>query len=257
MSASVPTNRFKAALAAQQTQVGLWSSLSSPVVAELIAGAGFDWLLFDTEHSPITIPAAAELLRSAAHSDSQAAVRVAWNDPVLIKQVLDIGAQTVFVPFVQSAEEARAAVRACRYPPDGIRGVAGATRASGYGRRTTYLQEANDQIAVVLQVETKEALDQLEEIAGVEGVDGVFIGPSDLSASFGHLGNPGATEMQAVLKSAAARLNAIGKASGILAGTSVDANRYLSWGYTFVAAGVDTALLTKAVDTVRSEVSRN
>lgn len=255
MTQPVPVNPFKAALAAKRPQVGLWSTLSSPISAELIAGAGYDWLLFDTEHSPVTIPDTAALLRAAAFSESHAAVRAAWNDAVLIKQVLDIGAQTIFVPFVQSVEEAQAAVRACRYPPAGLRGVAGSTRASAYGRRKTYPHDANDQIAIVLQVETKEAFDQLEDIAAVDGVDGIFIGPSDLSASFGYLGNPQAEEMQANLKSATERLSAVGMASGILATTSVEANRYLSWGYTFVAAGVDTALLTKAVDAMRSEVS--
>lgn len=255
MSQDVAVNHFKAALAEKRQQVGLWSTLSSAPSAELIAGAGFDWLLFDTEHSPITIPGAAGLLRAAAFSESHAAVRVAWNDAVLIKQVLDIGAQTIFVPFVQNVEEAQAAVRACRYPPFGTRGVAGSTRASGYGRRKTYLKEANEQLGIVLQVETKDAIEQLEDIASVEGVDGVFIGPSDLSASYGHLGNPSAPEMQEVLKSAAQRLNAIGVASGILATNAEDANRYLEWGFTFVAAGVDTGLLTKAVDDLRAAVT--
>ena len=246
-------NPFKKALSEGRRQVGLWSTLSSPISAEVIAGAGFDWLLFDSEHSPVDVPRLGDILR-AAQGASHAAVRVPWNDPVMIKRALDIGAQTIFAPFVQSAAEAKAAVRACRYPPDGIRGVAGATRACGYGRTTEYLHRANDEICVIVQVETREALSQVEEIAAVPGVDGVFIGPSDLSASFGHLGAPTHPEMQKVLEDAAKALQGLGVPAGILAGTAEQANLFLDWGYNFVAAGVDTTLLVRALDGLRAAV---
>ncbi len=248
-------NQFKAAISAGKPQVGLWSTLSSSTTAELIAGAGFDWLLFDSEHSPVDIPRLADILRAASHGN-HSALRVPWNDAVMIKRALDIGAQTIFVPFVQTPEEAATAVRACRYPPYGIRGVAGSTRASAYGRDSEYVHRANDEICVIVQVETKEALGKVGEIAAVEGVDGVFIGPSDLSASFGHLGNPTHPEMMTVLKDAAVAVQAAGKPAGILAGSADQANLYLSWGYTFVAAGVDTSLLTRAVDDLRAAVGQ-
>jgi 4-hydroxy-2-oxoheptanedioate aldolase len=175
-------------------------------------------------------------------------VRPAWNDPVLIKRVLDIGTQSLLIPYVQSPEEARRAVAAAHYPPAGIRGVAAASRASRYGRVAGYLQNADEEICTLVQVETQTAFDQLEAIAQVEGVDGVFIGPSDLSASFGHVGNPQHPEMQKLLESAVMRLKAIGKPAGILTGNEDEARRYIAWGYTFVAVGADVGLLARGAD---------
>ena len=249
----ITPNPFKSGIAKGQPQVGLWSTLSSPTSAEVIAGAGYDWLLFDSEHSPVDTPGLIEILR-AANGCNHAAVRVPWNDAVMIKKALDIGAQTLFVPFVQTPQEAEQAVQSCRYPQAGIRGVAGSTRASGYGRTKDYLHKASDEICVILQVETREALEQIEEIATVPGVDGIFIGPSDLSASYGHLGAPTHPEMQRVLQQAAATLKSIGVPAGILAGSAEQANQYFDWGYTFVAAGVDTTLLVQAVDGLRANI---
>lgn len=241
-------NTFKSGIASGQTQFGLWSSMCSHISAEIAAHAGYDWILFDAEHSPLELADLYGLLQAVAQGSSHGAVRLAWNDTVLIKRALDIGAQTIMVPFVQNANEAQAAARACAYPPHGVRGVAGSTRASRYGRDKSYLSTARDQICLIVQVETSEALGALKDIATVEGVDGVFIGPSDLAASMGHLGNPGHPDVQAALRSAASRLADIGVPSGILAVTEADAKRYADWGYSFVAAGVDTGLFVAAID---------
>ena len=249
-----PRNDFKRRLAAGEVLNGFWLSLASPVASEALSLAGFDWLLFDGEHSPVDVAGVQPLLQAAATGTASAVVRPAWNDKVLIKRLLDIGAQTLLVPFVQSAEEAAAAVLASRYPPHGVRGVAGATRASRYGQTEDYFAVANQEICVLVQVETGEALGRLEEIAAVEGVDGVFIGPSDLAASMGHLGRPGHPEVQAALKDAAARIAATGKAPGILATSAADARRYVDWGYRFVAAGVDIGVLMAGAKTMLAEV---
>ncbi|KYO52286.1 HpcH/HpaI aldolase/citrate lyase family protein (plasmid) [Tistrella mobilis] len=249
-----PHNDFKRRLAAGEVLNGFWLSLASPVASEALSLAGFDWLLFDGEHSPVDVAGVQPLLQAAATGTASAVVRPAWNDKVLIKRLLDIGAQTLLVPFVQSAEEAAAAVLASRYPPHGVRGVAGATRASRYGQTEDYFAVANREICVLVQVETGEALGRLEEIAAVDGVDGVFIGPSDLAASMGHLGKPGHPEVQAALKDAAARIAATGKAPGILATNAADARRYVDWGYRFVAAGVDIGVLMAGAKAMLAEV---
>ena len=236
-------NKFKAALADGKIQIGLWSTLCSNIVAEVIGDSGFDWILLDTEHSPNETPDLVSQMQAMATGTASAIVRPAWNDPVLIKRILDIGAQTLLVPFVQNRAEAEAAVAATRYPPDGIRGVTGSGRAARYGRVKGYLHEAAQEIAVLVQIETGEALSQLEEIATVPGVDGVFIGPSDLSASLGHLGNPQHETVQTALKTAVEQLQKVGKPAGILAFNPDDARRYMGWGYQFVAVGSDLGVL--------------
>src|SRR5215475_13297793 len=244
----LPRNAFKHAIAAGQLQVGLWSSLCSNIAAEIVADAGFDWILFDTEHSPNEIPGLLSQLQAASRGTATAIVRPAWNDAVLIKRVLDIGAQSILVPYVQNAEEARRAVAAVRYPPAGIRGVAASSRASRYGRVTDYLKKADSEICLLVQVETRAAMEHLEAIAKVEGVDGVFIGPSDLSASLGHIGNPAHPETQKALEDCVRRLKAVGKPAGILSGNEGEVHRYIGWGYTFVAVGSDVALLGRGAD---------
>lgn len=244
----LPRNTFKHAIAAGQLQIGLWSSLTSNIAAEIVADAGFDWILFDAEHSPNEIPGLLAQLQAAARGTASPIVRPAWNDAVLIKRVLDIGAQSILVPYVQNAAEAGRAVAAVRYPPAGIRGVAAAARASRYGRVKDYLKQADREICVLVQVETRPALDRLEAIAAVDGVDGVFIGPSDLSASFGHIGNPQHQEVQAALEQAVRRLKAVGTPAGILTLNEEEARRYIGWGYTFVAVGSDTGLLGRGAD---------
>ncbi|AXS42596.1 HpcH/HpaI aldolase/citrate lyase family protein [Breoghania sp. L-A4] len=241
-------NAFKKQLLAGETLIGLWSILCSPISAESLSDAGFDWMLFDTEHSPVDLADVYPLLQAAASGSASAVVRPAWNDKVLIKRALDIGAQTLLIPYVQSVDEARAAVAATRYPPTGIRGVAGNTRASRYGRAREYFSVADAQVCVLVQIETGEAMKALPEIAAVDGVDGVFIGPADLAASMGHLGNPGHEDVQSALRYAVEQLKGLGKPAGILATTVPDAQRYRDWGYQFVAAGVDLGLLNAAAD---------
>jgi len=243
MSFELQRNAFKHALAAGELQIGLWSSLCSNIAAEIVGDAGFDWILLDSEHSPNEIPGLFAQLQAIQRGGSTPIIRPAWNDAVLAKRCLDIGAQTLLFPYVQSAEEARRAVASTRYPPQGIRGVAVASRASRFGRTPGYLTKANSEMCVLVQVETRTALDALEAIAKVEGVDGVFIGPSDLAASLGHLGNPQHAEVQAAMKDAVNRLKALGKPAGILTGNEEEARRYIDWGYRFVAVGADVGIL--------------
>jgi 4-hydroxy-2-oxoheptanedioate aldolase len=241
-------NSFKHAIAAGKLQIGLWCSLCSNIAADVVGDSGFDWLLLDTEHSPNEIPDLVGQLQAVSGGTATPIVRPAWNDMVLIKRCLDIGAQTLLVPYVQNAEEARRAVEAVRYPPRGMRGVAVASRASRYGRVADYLKKADSEICLLVQVETRSALDQLEAIAAVDGIDGVFIGPSDLSASLGHIGNPAHPEPQKAMQDAAVRLKKIGKPAGILTGNDDEIRRYISWGYTFVAVGSDIGLLGRGAD---------
>jgi 4-hydroxy-2-oxoheptanedioate aldolase len=241
-------NAFKHDLAAGKLQIGLWSSLCSNIAAEIISDSGFDWILLDTEHSPNEIPALVSQLQAMQASKTTPIIRPAWNDAVLAKRALDIGAQSLLFPYVQNAEEARAAVASTRYPPQGIRGVSVAARASRYGRTPGYLTKANAEICVLVQVETRSALSELEAIAEIDGVDGVFIGPSDLAASLGHLGNPQHPEVQAAIKDAVTRLKKVGKPAGMLTGNEEEARRYIDWGYLFVAVGADVGLLAKNAD---------
>ena len=246
----LPRNKFKHDMAAGKLQIGLWCSLCSNIAAELVSYSGFDWLLLDTEHSPNEVPTIFAQLQASAVGTAQQVVRPAWNDPVLIKRYLDIGAQTLLLPYVQNADEAKRAVEATRYPPLGIRGVTGSGRAAKFGRITDYLEKANDEVCVLVQVETREALAELDKIAGVPGVDGVFIGPSDLSASFGHIGNPAHPEVQKAIEDAGKRIRKAGKGAGILTGNEDEARRYIGWGYNFVAVGTDVVMLAKAADTL-------
>jgi 4-hydroxy-2-oxoheptanedioate aldolase len=243
-------NAFKHALAAGKLQIGLWCSLCSNIAADIVSDSGFDWLLLDTEHSPTEIPDLLSQLQAVARGTATPIVRPAWNDAVLIKRALDIGTQSLLVPYVQNVDEAQRAVAAVRYPPAGVRGVAAAARASRYGRVTDYLKKADSEICLLVQVETRSALDQIEAIAKVDGVDGVFIGPSDLSASLGHIGNPGHTEVQKALEEAVRKLKAGGKPAGILTGNEEEARRYIGWGYSFVAVGSDVGLLGRGADTL-------
>jgi 4-hydroxy-2-oxoheptanedioate aldolase len=241
-------NAFKHAIAAGKLQIGLWSSLCSNIAAEIISDSGFDWILLDSEHSPNEIPDLFGQLQAVARGTATPIIRPAWNDAVLAKRALDIGAQTLLFPYVQNADEARRAVASTRYPPEGIRGVSVASRASRFGRTPGYLTKANSEMCVLVQVETRSALDQLEAIASVEGVDGIFIGPSDLAASLGHLGNPQASDVQKAIQGASKRLKELGKPAGILTGNAEEARRYMDWGYLFVAVGADVGLLAKNAD---------
>jgi 2-keto-3-deoxy-L-rhamnonate aldolase RhmA len=242
------TNDFKRALSQGRLQIGLWSSLCSNIAAEVISESGFDWILLDTEHSPNEIPDLVTQLQAIQRGTATPIIRPAWNDAVLAKRALDIGAQSLLFPYVQNVEEAKRAVASTRYPPHGVRGVSVAARASRYGRVQGYLTKANDEICVLVQVETRSALDQLEAIAKVDGVDGVFIGPSDLAASLGHLGNPQHGEVQKAIENSVKRLKALGKPAGILTSNEEEARRYIEWGYLFVAVGADVGLLARNAD---------
>lgn len=242
-------NRFKSALRKGRAQIGLWQALASPYTAEICAGAGFDWLLFDGEHAPNDVPTLLAQLQAIGGGPTHAIARPPIGDVRIIKQYLDIGFTTLLVPLVETVEQAELMVRAVRYPPDGIRGVAASiVRASRWNRLPDYLEWANQEICLLVQVETRRGLDNLDAIAGAEGVDGVFIGPADLSAALGHLGDPGHPEVLAAIEDAIARVKAAGKAPGILMADEALARRYLELGCLFLAVGADAALLARAAD---------
>jgi len=252
----LPVNKFKRALKDKQPQIGMWSSLSSHIVAEILAHAGFDWVLLDTEHSPNELPMVQSQLQAMTGGTATPVVRPAWNDMVLVKRFLDIGAQSLLLPYVQTAEEAQNAVRYTRYPQQGLRGVAGATRAAGYGRTQDYLKRAHEEICLLVQVETRKAMANLEAIAETEGVDGIFIGPNDLSADLGYLGNWQHPEVWKVMEDAAQRIRKAGKAPGILVGEA-DGQRCLDMGYLFVAVGADTGLLVRGGDALAAKFKKS
>ena len=246
----MPRNSFKLALLAGQQQIGLWCTLSSPYAIDVVADAGFDWLMIDTEHSPADVPEVLDQLQAIAGHAPSAIVRPASNDPVLIKRLLDIGVQTLLVPCIESADQARAAVAAVRYPPNGIRGVSALTRATRFGRVKDYPAKADAEVCLLLQIETRAGLDALEQIAEVEGVDGLFIGPGDLAASLGHIGQLGHPEVVAAVENAIARSVGTGKPVGILTGDAAFAERCIALGTGFTAVGVDAGLLARAADTL-------
>ncbi len=239
-------NAFKAALAESRPQIGLWCALVSNVVAEILNPIGYDWILFDSEHAPNEPSGLLSQLQAMRGSGSEPVVRPPWNDAVIIKRLLDIGFRSFLMPMVQTAEEARAAVAATRYPPAGVRGVATINRAASYGADASYFANADRQMCVIVQIETGKSLDNLEEICAVEGVDGIFLGPSDLAASMGHLGKPNTPAVQDAIRHVAEVARAHGKAAGTLAPVQDDARRYIGWGYSFVAVGADVGLLRTA-----------
>jgi 4-hydroxy-2-oxoheptanedioate aldolase len=242
-----PANPFKQAIASPGAQIGLWLGLADPYATELCATAGFDWLLIDGEHGPNDLRSILGALQAVAPYPSHPVLRIAHGDTVLIKQVLEIGATTLLVPMVESAEQARALVAATRYPPRGVRGVgSGLARSSRWSARAGYLHEADDSICLLVQVETAAALREIEAIAAVDGVDGVFIGPADLSASMGHLGNPGHADVRAAIDAGIARILAAGKAPGILAVDEALARHCIDIGTRFVAVGVEATMLARA-----------
>jgi 4-hydroxy-2-oxoheptanedioate aldolase len=249
----LPRNAFKHAIAAREPQIGFWLTLASPFAAEAVAGAGYHWLLLDMEHSPSTLDTVLGQLQAVSAYPGSAIVRPASNDAVRIKHLLDLGAQTLLIPYVQSPVEAAAAVAATRYPPRGVRGVSASTRATRFGRVAGYGRRAEEELCLLLQVETVQAMDQLEAIAGVEGVDGVFIGPGDLAASMGHVGEPGHPEVKAAVLDAVRRLKAINVPAGLLTTDTGFAKVCLDAGAIFVAVGVDAALLARGADALRQQ----
>lgn len=254
---TLPVNLFKKRLIEQVPQLGLWCTLSTAFAVESVAGAGFDWLLLDTEHSPGDVLTVMNQLQAlSGFSGVAPVVRPASNDPVLIKRFLDIGAQSLLIPYVQSAEEARQAVAAVRYPPRGIRGVSALTRATQFGRHSDYVARADDEIALLVQIETQAGLDALEDIASVDGVDGVFIGPGDLAASLGLIGQLSHPTLVAAVEDAIVRIRAVGKPAGILSGDVQFAKRCLELGTGFTAVGVDVGILARGADALARQFER-
>lgn len=245
------TNQFKRSILEGRVQIGLWSSLGSATASEVLADSGFDWILVDTEHAPNDVQDVLGQLRALRGGSASAVVRPAWNDVVLIKRLLDVGARSLLVPFVQDADQARQAVAAMRYPPRGVRGVGLTTRANRYGRVDSYFTAAEDELCLLVQLESRTALGQLEAIAAVDGVDGIFIGPSDLSADMGHLGDSGHFEVQEAIMDALRRCQHLGKPAGILTAVEGESQRYLRAGFTFVAVGSDIGLLRRASEQLR------
>jgi 4-hydroxy-2-oxoheptanedioate aldolase len=242
-----PKNTFKQALKDKRLQIGFWQALASPYTVEICAGAGFDWLLLDGEHAPNDVPMLMAQLQAMKGSSSHAIIRPPIGETYIVKQMLDIGAQTLLIPMVDSKELAQAMVKAVRYPPHGLRGVGAAlARASNFNRIPDYLQTANDEICLLLQIESKAGLAALDDIASLDGVDGIFIGPADLAADMGYLGNPGAPEVQAAVEKALVQIQSHGKAAGILIGDLALAKRYVDLGASFVAIGNDVTLLASA-----------
>jgi 4-hydroxy-2-oxoheptanedioate aldolase len=245
-------NPLKTALAERRAQLGLWQALASPYTAEICGHAGYDWLLFDGEHAPNTIPTLLAQLQAVSALPVEPVARPPVGDPVLVKQYLDIGFRSLLIPMVESAEQAARMVAATRFPPDGIRGVASATsRASGFGANKDYLRITHLDICLIIQIESRKGLDAIEEIAAVEGVDALFIGPADLAGGLGHLGEPGHETVQTAIDGALKRIADAGKASGIFALSPQDARRRLEQGVAFVSLGTDIGLLANGARILR------
>lgn len=246
----LPVNHFKQALRDKRPQIGLWTSMIGPISTEICAGSGFDWLLLDAEHTPSDPMSLLQQAQAIAgypgvHAVARVPVGHGYAGQALIKQYLDLGIQTLLVPMVDTPEQARELVRCMRYPPEGIRGMA-AARASRWGRVANYAKEANQEVCLLVQAETRAAIRNLDAIAAVDGIDGVFIGPSDLSAAFDHVGDPWHAEMQVIIADAFRRIQAAGKAVGILTLDEKLARQQIEMGATFIAVGTDTNLLLKS-----------
>ncbi len=250
MITTMTPNKFKRALAKKQKQVGFWLTLGSTTVTEIAAGAGFDWLLIDMEHSFNELPDVQDHLRAAVGGTAEPVVRIPWNDSVTVKRMLDIGVRSIMFPYVQNAEEARRAVAATRYPPHGGRGFAGGARGSNYGRITDYAKLSHQEQCVIVQIESPEAVAAIPEIAAVEGVDGIFIGPNDLAANMGHLANMFAEPVVAEVEKALAAIDKGGKASGLLNFREADAKKYFAGGVSFIAVSGDAGVMARQTEAI-------
>ncbi|MEP1521209.1 HpcH/HpaI aldolase/citrate lyase family protein [Ascidiaceihabitans sp.] len=250
----MPPNPFMRALASKQKQLGIWTSLNSPFAAEVTAPAGFDWALVDMEHSINDYFSVLGQLQAFAASSTTAIVRPEWNDPVAVKRLLDMGVPGLLFPMIQTVEEAEKAVAATRYPPHGMRGFSGGTRANKFGRVTDYLDKVESETAVLLQIETRSAIEQAGAIAGVDGVDGIFFGPADIAADIGKLGQPLDAAVWDLIRPVAAKLRDMGMPVGTLVNDADFAAQLLNEGFTFVACGTDTTLLARASDALLANV---
>jgi 4-hydroxy-2-oxoheptanedioate aldolase len=249
----LPVNAFKRGLTSGVPQIGLWATLGNANCAELCAGAGFDWLLIDSEHGTTEVVDVLDQLRATQGSPTATVVRPPCGDATLIKRYLDIGAQTLMIPMVETAAQARDIVAAMRYAPQGVRGVAAITRAARWTRVKNYLRTAQQELCLITQIESARALENLEAIAAVEGVDALFIGPADLAATMGHLGDSAHSDVMAAVEKGIARACAAGKPVGLLTVDEKTARRYLELGAQFVAVGVDVTLLARATDELRAK----
>ena len=249
----MPVNRFKRALAERRPQIGFWLTLESPTATEIAATAGYDWLLLDLEHTANTLASIGHHVLAARGGSAELVVRIPSVDPVLTKNLLDAGVRSIMYPYVDTVEQARLAAAATRYPPHGIRGVAGNMRGSGFGRYRDYLARSAEEICVVVQVETPRAVEAIAGIGAVDGIDGIFVGPNDLSANMGLLGRSDAPEVRAKIAEARTRILATGKAAGILNFKPAEAKALLADGFSFIAVGSDSSLLIRHTDDLRAE----
>ena len=236
-------NSLRRKLIGRERLIGCWLSLGSPITTEVVGVAGFDWLLLDAEHAPNDVLSLIPQLMALKDSPSAPVVRPPWNDTVVIKRLLDAGCHNFLIPFVETADQARAAVAATRYPPAGVRGVSVSQRSNRYGSVPEYFARVNDEIALIVQIESRAGVAAAAAIAAVEGVDCLFIGPSDLAAGLGHFGNPGHPDVQQAIAQVHVAARTAGKATGILSPVEADAQRYLEMGMTFVAVGSDLGVL--------------
>ncbi|MFV0450471.1 MAG: 2-dehydro-3-deoxyglucarate aldolase [Vibrio sp.] len=246
MNENIYPNHFRRAMNNQEKRIGCWSALASPITTEILGLAGFDFILLDGEHAPNDVQTFIPQLMALKDSRSVPVVRPPVNDPIVIKRLLDIGFYNFIVPFVETKEQAELAVASTRYPPEGIRGVSVGHRSNAYGTITDYFKNINENICVVVQIESQQGLDNLDDILAVKGLDGVFVGPSDLAAALGHLGNASHPDVQAAIKSVFEKAQAAGKSVGILAPVQADAERYLEWGANLVAVGSDLGVFKAA-----------
>lgn len=250
------TNLFLKGIKNREPQIGLWVSLCSNYAADVVATAGYDWALLDMEHSPNEIGIVMSQMQAFSAGETTTITRPMWNDPVTVKRLMDVGAQSLLFPMVQSVEEAQLAVSATRYPPEGIRGVSGTQRGNHFGRVKDYFEKVHQETCVIVQIETMHALSQVEAIAKVDGVDGVFFGPADLSADMGKLGQVNDAQLWEHISNGAKAVEAVGKPAGTLVLDPVKASNLFNDGFTFVACGSDLSLLARGADNLLSDVKK-
>ena len=250
---NIRKNIFKQKILKFEKQIGIWSCLSNNTVAEILSVVGFDWIVIDMEHSPNDIQEVLVQLQIIQGFSSEPIVRVPWNEPVMVKRVLDMGAQSILFPYVEDEKEALAAVESTRYPPKGIRGVMSAARMNRYGTVTDYYKKADDEICVIVQCESKKAIQNISKIAAVEGVDGIFIGPSDLSASIGKIGQFEDEEVQALISLGLENCKKSNIPAGILTAKKDFAKKYVADGFTYVAINSDTNLIARSAENLLKE----
>ncbi|MGY8994361.1 MAG: HpcH/HpaI aldolase family protein [Rhodospirillales bacterium] len=248
MITELPANAFKQRLKIGEKQIGIWITLATPTSAEVCGPAGFDWMLIDMEHSPSELTDVVNSMRAATGGTAEPIVRIPWNDPVMVKRVLDAGARTILFPYVQNAAEATRAVQSTRYPPDGFRGTGGITRATLYGRVPNYFHRAHEEICVIIQVESPDAIKAIPEICKVDGLDAIFIGPNDLAANSGYLGQMYHEDVQAMCIDALKAIKVGGKSAGILTFNADLAKKQFDMGFDFIAVGGDATILARGVD---------